>query len=82
MLYCIHETALHLVEDDYTKQQQDTHEDKTIPQSPPGEIALAEGGILEGFDDGGHGVEHDKGAQCLIGDHADGVDDRGGVHPQ
>lgn len=43
---------------------------------------MAEGGVLEGFDDGGHGIEHDDGAKGFVGDHADGVDDRGAVHPK
>ena len=78
----VHKTALYLVEDNYAKYQQYAHEGETIAQSGPGEEALPQSGVLEGLDDGGHGVQQHDGAEGLVCDHADRVYDRSCVHPE
>lgn len=71
-----------LVEDDDAEEEEDGHEGEGIAKGEPGEIAFAKGDVFEGLDDGGHRVEHDDGAQCRVCDHAHGVDNGGGVHPE
>ena len=78
----IHEGALDFVEDDDAEEQQDAHKYEGVAEGEPGEVTLAEGDVFEGLDDRGHRVEHDDGAQCRVCDHAHGVDNGGGVHPE
>lgn len=81
-LHRIHERALDLVEDDDAKEEKDAHEGEGVGEGCPGEEALAEGAEFEGLDDGGHGVGKDEGAEGAFGNHAEGVDDGGAVHPE
>ena len=84
----IHKALLHLVENQDTKSEDDKHENKTISQpAPADELASTQGPMLEGLDDGGHGVEaHDGGkvhAHHLLAGHlAQRIDDRRSIHPQ
>ena len=81
-LNCIHEGALYFVEDDHTEYEEDGHEGETVAEGEPGEVALTEGRIFEGLNDGGHWVGHYDGTESIIGNHRDGIDDGGGVHPE
>lgn len=78
----IHKWALDFVEDDDAEEEEDAHEGEGVGEGGPGEVALAEGGKLEGLDDGGHGVGKDEGAEAAFGNHAEGIDDGGAVHPE
>ena len=78
----IHERALDLVEDDDAEEEQDAHEGEGVGEGCPGEVALTEGGVFEGLDNGGHGVGKDEGAEGAFGNHAEGIDDGGAVHPE
>ena len=70
------------VEDDDAEEEEEAHEGEGVGEGGPGEVALAEGGELEGLDDGGHGVGHDEGAEGALRDHTQGIDDGGAVHPE
>ena len=82
MLNSVHERALHLVEDNDAPEHEDAHEGEAIAEGAPREIALTKGGIFEGLDDRGHGVQHDDGVQGLVSDHTDRIDNRGSIHPE
>ena len=56
MLNRIHEGALDFIEDNNAEEKENHHEGETIAKGGPGEIALAQGSVLEGLDDGGHRV--------------------------
>ena len=81
-LHRIHERALDFVEDDDAEEEKDAHEGEGVGEGCPGEVALTEGGVFEGLDDGGHGVGKDEGAEGAFGNHAEGIDDGGAVHPE
>lgn len=79
---------MHLVEDHDAEGEDDPHEDETVQEPAPAhEFAGTQEGILEGFQDGGDGIQThdlvDREAQEL---HAFGlaerVHDRSGVHPE
>ena len=81
MLNRIHEGTLDLIEDNNAEEKEDHHKGETIAKGGPGEIALAQGSVLEGLDDGGHRVEHNQRAESAFWYHTDRIDDGGGVHP-
>ncbi len=78
----VHESALYLVENDHTEQEQQDHEEEAVAEGEPGEVALAQGGVAEGLDDGGHRIGEDERAKRALRHHAEGIDNRRGVHPE
>ena len=78
----IHEGALHAVEDDDADGQKYHHEGEAVAQQAPAELSLAEEAVFEGLDNTRQGVEAHHEAQLLVGDGAQWVDDRRGIHPQ
>lgn len=68
-LNCIHEGALDFVEDHHTEYEEDSHEGEAVAEGEPGEVALTEGCIFEGLNDGGHWVGHDECSKGAFGDH-------------
>ena len=81
LLYCIHEVTLDAVEDDDGEEEGDAHEDGAVEKAAPVEGATTHAAVLEGFEDGGEGVEGDD-VSVLAGGCAQRVDDRGGVHEE
>ena len=81
-LYGVHKRALDAVEDDDADGEEHDHEGEAVAQHPPAELALAEHAVFEGLDDARQGVETHYEAQLLIGDGAQRVYHRCGVHPQ
>ena len=84
----IHKILLHLVEDQDAEDENQAHEDETVGEpAPADELAGAEEAVFEGFQHGGDGVEAHQGVDIDAFPHqslglAEGIDDRGGVHPE
>ena len=78
----VHEGALYFIENDHADQEQQDHEEEAVAEGEPGEVALAQGGVAEGLDDGGHRIGEDERAKRALRHHAEGIDDRRGVHPE
>ena len=78
----VHEGALYFIENDHADQEQQGHEEEAVAEGEPGEVALAQGGVAEGLDDGGHRIGEDERAKRALRHHAEGIDDRRGVHPE
>ncbi len=78
----VHEGALYFIENDHADQEQQGHEEEAVAEGGPGEVALAQGGVAEGLDDGGHRIGEDERAKRALRHHAEGIDDRRGVHPE
>ena len=87
-LHRIHETLLHLVEDDDTAAQKQAHENETIDQPPPSDkCAAPKESVLEGLDDWSHRIQahesmdrnsHETHASSL----AQRIDDWCRIHPK
>ena len=84
----VHEGLLDLVEDDDAEGEEDEHEDEAVGEpAPTDEVAGTEEAVLEGLDDAGDGIERHDGVEVDAGHDlvlhlAEGIDDRGGVHPE
>lgn len=56
----IHKISFDAVEDDRAEEDDDNHKAKTICKVPGGNIAGAEEGVTESFDNRGHGVSFNQ----------------------
>ena len=87
-LHRIHKILLHLVEDKDAENQYQAHEDEAVGEPAPAyELAGTEEAVFEGFQHGGDGVEAHQGVDIDAFPHqarglAEGIDDRGGIHPE
>lgn len=80
--HCIHESLLDLVEDEDAEKHKKRHEGEAVAEGAPREVALTKCDELKGLNNGGEWVGKDEGVETGIGDHAEGIDNRGGVHPE
>ena len=81
-LHRIHETLLYLVENHCTRHKQDAHKNEAIDKPAPAHKGAAtQEAVLEGLDDGSHGIDEHNLMQRRIGDITKRIHDRRRIHP-
>ena len=80
-LNSVHESLFGAIEDEDGEEEGDDEETCAIEEACDVEGADTEAGVLEGFEDGGEGVDVQEGA-ILLGGETQGIDDGSGVHQQ
>ena len=78
-LNCIHKPLFGAVEEDDSKEHNNTKKGDAVEQTTNGESTHTEATIFEGFEDGGKGIDVDE---CLVldGSETQGIDDWRGIH--
>lgn len=78
----VHEGALHPIKDNDAEKQQHHHKAEAIAERGPTEVSLPQRSEAESLDDRGHRIGLDERAKRALGHHAEGIDDRRGIHPE
>ena len=77
----IHERPLDLVEHNHPQGQHEYHKPEGIGKMTPGKGCHTHCAVFKGFNDRGYRIQHHN-PLLVRRDGAQGIDHRGGIHPQ